>query len=164
MQASFRVSQGGSTLNLVSCNRSQEFAIGPHGLRQHTLAGEQRGGSEVRRCVSAPGLGGCARSRLLTRATPAAQCSASDMMEFNVIGRGASSVVRSRVQRAVALGASFCVSCADAAPCPLRSRAQVKKAIHVPSHRFVALKCISVLEKARLLRARTHLFCATLTQ
>jgi hypothetical protein len=25
----------------------------------------------------------------------------------------------------------------------------VKKAIHVPTHRFVALKCISVLEKAR---------------
>lgn len=48
-QASFRVSQGGSTLNLVSCNRSQEFAIGPGGLRQHTLEGEQRGGAEVRR-------------------------------------------------------------------------------------------------------------------
>jgi hypothetical protein len=43
------VSQGGSTLNLVSCNRSQEFAIGPGGLRQHTLEGEQRGGAEVRR-------------------------------------------------------------------------------------------------------------------
>ena len=47
-QASFRVSQGGSTLNLVSCNRSQEFAIGPGGLRQHTLGGELRGGAEVR--------------------------------------------------------------------------------------------------------------------
>jgi hypothetical protein len=68
LQASFRVSQGGSTLNLVSCNRSQEFAIGPHGLRQHTLAGEQRGGSEVRRCVSALRGSAVVRARARSRA------------------------------------------------------------------------------------------------
>jgi hypothetical protein len=59
------VSQGGSTLNLVSCNRSQEFAIGPQGLRQHTLAGEQRGGSEVSTCATVVrGHAYAARSRM----------------------------------------------------------------------------------------------------
>jgi hypothetical protein len=175
-QASFRVSQGGSTLSLVSCNRSQEFAIGPQGLRQHTLAGEQRGGAEVR--VRARAL--ChhaalsrvpalrprhARLTRRRRRARARQCSASDMMEFNVIGRGASSVVRraraathafraaaqalvrreaTRQRRATRRGRTA-RSRASAASAPR----QVKKAIHVPSHRFVALKCICVLEKAR---------------
>lgn len=69
------------------------------------------------------------------------------MMEFNIIGRGASSVVRplARPEAGVALTRGV-----------MRGRAcwQVKKAIHVPSHRFVALKCISVLEKARPRPAR----------
>jgi hypothetical protein len=69
------------------------------------------------------------------------------MMEFNVIGRGASSVVRTCVRaRLGPHGAA--IAYADT-HCAFRPRAQVKKANHVASHRFVALKCISVLEKAR---------------
>lgn len=75
------------------------------------------------------------------------------MMEFNVIGRGASSVVRPARAALRAVAPLFkpplppVGGCADVRRAP--PPAQVKKAIHVPTHRFVALKCISVLDKAR---------------
>jgi len=60
-------------------------------------------------------------------------------MEFNVIGRGACSLVRAGGEQGTRAGALM----------HLTTRAQVRKAIHVPTHRFVALKCISVHEKVR---------------
>lgn len=85
LTASFKLSDDG-TLQMLSASK-REFSINPQGLRQ----GAGRGVEQQY------------------------QCSADEMMEFNTIGRGASSVVR--------------------------------KAIHVPTHRFVALKVINIFDK-----------------
>ena len=84
------------------------------------------------------------------------------MMGFNIIGRGASSVARAETappQHTHApscrhWAASLSVTCAvpRAQPRCARTRRQVRKAIHVPTHRFVALKVISIFDKASALR------------
>jgi serine/threonine protein kinase len=66
-------------------------------------------------------------------------------MEFNTIGTGASSVVRALLRE--------CTKPAHDQYAP----EQVKKAVHVPTHRFLALKTIAIIDKDKRSQMMTEI-------
>lgn len=103
-QASFRLTEDGA-LKMLSASSGREFSINPQGLKQVGNGGQEiafKVGPHFTPVHLATAESRCGKAGLHTYRLSSAydscecpvQCSAEEMMEFNVIGQGASSVVR----------------------------------------------------------------------